>query len=278
MKQIQENISNICFYEGVGLKELGFKNAEEYVNTFSEGLASAKGILEEALASLGEDSPLAGLAENASAAAVQSIASQSQRAEGLKEGGGAEFESNINSIIGTVDTADQGAAFEALANIDWSQLSAPEEAIEALGRLGINSKETEEKIIELTGSMRELNGASLNDLNTALDSDIDVTEYENLAKHIQDVADETDDLSDDLKYNEKAAKKTAEAILRFDKAIQKVDENYDDWKHTLESGSLQDQAEVVGELKDAYADMLDIDMVERSMVSGDHRCSYFCIY
>ena len=246
-------------YETI-LQELGFKNAEEYVNTFSEGLANAKGILEEALASLGEDSPLAGLAENASAAAVQSIASQSQRAEGLKEGGGAEFESNINSIIGTVDAADQGAAFEALANIDWSQLSAPEEAIEALGRLGINSKETEEKIIELTGSMRELNGASLNDLNTALDSDIDVTEYENLAKHIQDVADETDDLSDDLKYNEKAAKKTAEAILRFDKAIQKVDENYDDWKHTLESGSLQDQAEVVGELKDAYADMLDIDM------------------
>ena len=246
-------------YETI-LQELGFKNAEEYINTFSQGLANAKGILEEALASLGEDSPLVGLAENASAAAVQNIVNQSQRAEGLKEGGGAKFESNINSIIGTVDKADQGAAFEALANIDWSQLSAPEEAIEALGRLGINSKETEEKIIELTGSMRELNGANLNDLNTALDSDIDVTEYENLAKHIQDVADETEDLSDDLKYNEKAAKKTAEAILRFDKAIQKVDENYDDWKHTLDSGSLQDQAEVVGELKDAYADMLDIDM------------------
>ena len=246
-------------YESM-LQELGFKNAEEYISTFSDGIANAKDILTQALANLGEDSPLAGLAKDASASAVQSIANQSARADDISEGGGAQFESNINSILSTVGEADQGAAFEALANIDWSQLSAPEEAIDALGRLGINSEETEKKIIELTGSMRELNGADLNDLNTALDSDVDVEEYERLAEHIQDVADETEGLSEDLKYNEKAAKKTAEAILRFDKAIQKVDDNYDDWKHTLESGSLQDQAEVVDELKDAYADMLDIDM------------------
>jgi septal ring factor EnvC (AmiA/AmiB activator) len=90
--------------------------------------------------------------------------------------------------------------------------------------------------------MRDLNGATknLNDLNTALDEDIDTGEYEALAKHLKSVAKESKDLSKDLAYNEKAAKKVSEAILRFDNAIQDVNDNYEDWAHTLKSGSLQD--------------------------------------
>lgn len=242
------------------LIELGFANAEEYMKSFSEGVASAQDIYNNALASLGENSPLSDLAQGASAAAVQNMANQATNAESVKEGYGDQFQSNIDSIIGTVDVENQGAAFEALANIDWSQLGASEEAINALGKLGISSEETEKKIIELKTSMRELNGVDLNDLNTALDADVDTAEYEALASHLQEVAKASEDFSDDLAYNESASKKTAEAILRFDKAIQKVNDNYDDWAHTMESGSIQDQAKMVGELKDAYADMLDIDM------------------
>ena len=110
--------------------------------------------------------------------------------------------------------------------------------------------------------MRELGGASrdLNDLKPELDADIDEEEYKRLAEHLGEVAENSKDFSHELKYNQKAAQKNAEAILRFDKSIEKVNENYEDWNHTLKSGSLQDQSEMVGELGDAYADMLDIDV------------------
>jgi predicted nucleic acid-binding Zn-ribbon protein len=81
--------------------------------------------------------------------------------------------------------------------------------------------------------MRELSGANLDDLNTALDSDVDAEEYEALASYIQSAADETKDFSDELKYNETAAKKTAAAILRFNSAIESINENYEDWNYIL---------------------------------------------
>jgi len=51
----------------------------------------------------------------------------------------------------------------------------------------------------------------------------------------------------------------AEAILRFDDAIQDVIDNYDDWLAALNSDSIEEQALVIDELRDAYADLLDLD-------------------
>jgi predicted nuclease with TOPRIM domain len=97
------------------------------------------------------------------------------------------------------------------------------------------------------------------ELMETLDEDIDVDQYEALAEHLQEVAGATEGLSKDLKTNEKEAKRVAAALLRYDSAIQDVVDNYDDWMAGLEAKDLQEQAEIIEDVRNAYADLLDID-------------------
>lgn len=247
-----ENYKNV-------LEGLGFEDAEQFLEGFKKGVEEQQTTIQEQLNTL-TNPELHEVGKQASSSAIENIAKQRQEAENINEGNGELFESNINSILDTIDPKDQVAAFEALSAIDWSKITAPQDAIDALEKLGINSEKTEEKILSLTGSMRELNGTDLNDLNDAVDPDIDKEEYEALAQHIKSVAKESKDFSKDLRTNEKEAKKVAEAILRYDKAVERISESYDNWNKALKSGNLQDQAEAVAELRNTYADMLDIDM------------------
>ena len=66
-------------------------------------------------------------------------------------------------------------------------------------------------------------------------------------------------LSDDLKGNEREANDVAKAIMRYDKAVESVNENSEDWIKTLKSGNLQDQAAIMDDLAEAYGNMMDID-------------------
>ena len=245
------------------LQELGYSNAQEYITAFTNEVTEQQENLKENLAVF-EGQSLSKYAQNADAGSVNNLANQIERSNELTPEGhasyGAALSSNINSMIETIDTNKQQEAFEVLANIDWSKAGATEEAVNNLGKLGIASDETTKKIMSLTSQMRELAGADLNDLNTALDTDVDEEEYVDLANYIQDIADETEDFSDELQYNEKAAKKNAEAILRFNSAIEDINENYEDWNYTLKQGSVQDQAKAVKQMRNAYADLLDIDM------------------
>ena len=91
------------------------------------------------------------------------------------------------------------------------------------------------------------------------DSDVDTEVLETLSETIQDIADESDELADSLTEDSRAAEDVAESILRFDNAIEDVVKNYDNWIDALNSGSIQEQAEVIDDLRDAYADLLDLD-------------------
>lgn len=97
------------------------------------------------------------------------------------------------------------------------------------------------------------------ELQNIVDSDVDTDALDDLADHLQENCDKVEDLSDELKDNERQAKKTAEAILRYDSAVEDVTENYDDWMDALNAGDLQEQVEVGKELANVYGDMFDID-------------------
>ena len=91
------------------------------------------------------------------------------------------------------------------------------------------------------------------------DADINVQELENLSDTIQQIAPQSEELADGLAKNEDAADDLAQAILRFDDACKDVSENYEDWMAALNSGSIQEQAQAMDGLRDAYADLLDLD-------------------
>jgi hypothetical protein len=67
------------------------------------------------------------------------------------------------------------------------------------------------------------------------------------------------EFSKNLKDNEKAAKKVAEAILRYDSAVEDVKKNSKDWMKILKSGNLQDMAGIMDDLENSYNDLLNLD-------------------
>ena len=89
---------------------------------------------------------------------------------------------------------------------------------------------------------------------------LDPDEFEDLSEMIEESGSAIAGLSDDLKGNEREANDVAKALLRYDKAVGKIVEKNEDWKKALTSGNLQDQAEAIEELEEAYTDMLDIDL------------------
>lgn len=91
-------------------------------------------------------------------------------------------------------------------------------------------------------------------------SGVDLEEYEQLGKILQKTALQSKQLSNALSENESAAKKIAAAVLRYDKALESVQKNSKDWEKSLKSKSLQDRVKVTNDLKQAYSDMLDLDM------------------
>ena len=103
-------------------------------------------------------------------------------------------------------------------------------------------------------------------LHDRLDEDIDTEQLERVTGTILDMAEASKDaqlggegLSEALLDNEEAAEDVAESILRFDDAIKDVKDNYKGWTETLKKGDIEGTAEAVKGLRDAYADMLDID-------------------
>ena len=91
------------------------------------------------------------------------------------------------------------------------------------------------------------------------DADVDESALQSLTETLQSMATSSAQLHDQLATNGEDAEDIAEAILRFDNAIQDVVDHYDDWIGALNSGSVQEQSEAIAGLRDAYADLLDLD-------------------
>lgn len=129
---------------------------------------------------------------------------------------------------------------------------------EAVGDAGDQTANLTERQQKLKGMAEEV-AHQLHDAMFPTDSDVDTKVLKTLSETIQDIADESDELADGLTEDSRAADDVAESILRFDDAIEDVVDNYEDWMDALNSGSIQEQAEIIDNLRDAYADLLDLD-------------------
>lgn len=166
----------------------------------------------------------------------------------------------LHNLLATGSQEQLQTLYDSLNNFMNADYSITPEMAQSFANSAENIKELNELLVQgaFEGNIDVYN-KKMQQLQNTLDEDIDVDEYEELADHIQDVAESSDDLDDSLKNNEKQSKKVASAILRYDSAIEKVSDSYDDWKKALNAGDLQEQAEVGKELENIYADMFDID-------------------
>ena len=135
------------------------------------------------------------------------------------------------------------------------------EIAKAVNEIGDQTENATEKTEALKDEYEETFKQLQEAAKGPLDEDIDTDTYENLTDILLAAKNGVDELgkalADDL--DENAAENVAEAILRFDDAIVDNTEHYEDWAKALESGAVQDQADLVDELSDAYGDLLDVD-------------------
>ena len=153
------------------------------------------------------------------------------------------------------------------AQIDlWIELAKNQELnkkqVDAIAEAVGNAEDQTANLTERQQELAEMAEEVAHQLHDAMfptDSDVDTEVLETLSETIQDIADESDELADSLTEDSRAAEDVAESILRFDNAIEDVVDNYEDWMDALDSGSIQEQAEIIDDLRDAYADLLDLD-------------------
>ena len=129
---------------------------------------------------------------------------------------------------------------------------------ENVDKYGDQTQEIEEKLNKLNQDYLTAAHA-WHDAMFPTDSDIEQSAVQQLSDVLQGMADTSIEIDNDLDEDTRAADDLAEAILRFDDAITDVTDNYDDWMAALSSGAAQDQAAVINDLRDAYADLLDLD-------------------
>lgn len=86
----------------------------------------------------------------------------------------------------------------------------------------------------------------------------DIDEY---AEHLQEVAKESELVSDELEENEVAAQLVAKATARMNKGVETLSDNYEDWADVLKKSdkASQEYSEAMNDMKDAVADVLDMD-------------------
>ena len=135
---------------------------------------------------------------------------------------------------------------------------AADEIAEAIANAKDQTSNLDERAEKLKEKAKEV-AHQLHDAMFPTDADIDTDVLEALSETIQNIADKSDELADSLAEDGRTAEDVAESILRFDNAIEDVVKNYDDWMGALNSGSIQEQAEIIQNLRDAYADLLDLD-------------------
>ena len=142
-------------------------------------------------------------------------------------------------------------------NLSLEQAEAMANAIEKIGDksegLVQNFQQTQEELKQIE--------QRLYDALNPIDSDISESTLFALTQTIRDVAGENNDFAESLQDDARASENLAEAILRFNNAIEDMVANYESWHGILtsETATIQQLAQVIQPLRDAYADLLDMD-------------------
>ena len=90
---------------------------------------------------------------------------------------------------------------------------------------------------------------------------IDATEVENYAEHLQQAAEASELLDNNLKENEEAAEDVALYTIKMNKGIDKLIEGFEDWNSILKKSdkSSEEYNKAMADMKDAMSDVLGVE-------------------
>lgn len=101
----------------------------------------------------------------------------------------------------------------------------------------------------------------MRDQNESVSVDLDHSEVEEYATHLMDVAESSDLLDNSLKSNEEAAEDVARAVMRMNRGVENLHDNFKDWQSMLKKSdkASQEYADALAGVSDAIADIANVD-------------------
>lgn len=164
----------------------------------------------------------------------------------------------------TVETIDAiGEAFDALGQ---SSEIAAAKASQAMTELAMTASSAEERMQMLeSGDIDEVayaqaSMAAINEEKWEGFSQEDIEGVQDYANHLQDVADSSELVSDELKNNEEAAEDVAREVTKMNRGIETLAEGFEDWSDILKNSdkSSQEYSEAMDNMKEAMSDVLGV--------------------
>lgn len=177
-----------------------------------------------------------------------------------------------NNVSNTAFVEAMGYSTEGATSQEIVELT--QQAAQAYLEMGEKALDSSKLIAQLSDNVQDLDknfkdglitaddyNKKFKELSSALDEDVDESTFKNFSDMLQDLDEgalAAKGFSKELKENSKAADDVAESILRYDKAVERVNKNSNEWKKILASGNLQDVAEITDDLANSYEDLLNI--------------------
>lgn len=164
----------------------------------------------------------------------------------------------------TVETINAiGEAFDQLGMI--SEIAGAK-AQQAMTELAMTASSAEERMQMLeSGDIDEVAYAqasmsAINEEKWEGFSQEDIEGVEDYANHLQDVAKESELVSDELETNEEAAEDVARQVTKMNRGIEDLAEGFEDWSDILENSdkSSQEYSEAMDDMKSAMSDVLGV--------------------
>lgn len=192
----------------------------------------------------------------------------------IPDGTSEEMKTQLNSAVNTYMQALNeyygGTENFAKATSDLNNASA--ESLEKLNQKALDLAQGKISIEEFAKATKEVDAEGrLNVLAEDLSAfaelhGLDAEELQNYAKYIMDIAKESEELSDGLATDADAAADFAKQILRMDKGVESLGENFEDWNSVLQKSSETsvEYMEALQGTQEAVGDLLNIDGSELS--------------
>ena len=192
----------------------------------------------------------------------------------IPDGTSEEMKTQLNSAVNTYMQALNeyygGTENFAKATSDLNNASA--ESLEKLNQKALDLAQGKISIEEFAKATKEVDAEGrLNVLAEDLSAfaelhGLDAEELQNYAKYIMDIAKESEELSDGLATDADAAADFAKQILRMNKGVESLGENFEDWNSVLQKSSETsvEYMEALQGTQEAVGDLLNIDGSELS--------------
>lgn len=199
-----------------------------------------------------------------------------EKTDALADGAGQSITSALLNSIGSENGLDLSSAFSGMSiweNQDLIAATEDKSAEELKELLGLNDEQIASMGYETAQEFKEAFDNELanyseeaykqneiNKINQDAESEgLDVEELNDYANTIQDTADNSELLDDSLSENAVAAQQVAKQIMKLNRGVETLSDNWEDWGDILEKSDegSQEYSEALQGTKEALADLAD---------------------